>query len=99
MASAPPMPSVPSRQIHPWREHSLVPGGMATILPEAAYHVRRLESQLLTHVSQWGYDEIILPTFEYLDVLAPGLESFGRQDVRAAAYHRGCGARGRNGGP
>ena len=75
MASAPPMPSVPSRQIHPWRERSLVPGGMATILPEAAHHVRRLESQLLTHVSLWGYDEIILPTFEYLDVLAPGLES------------------------
>ena len=69
------MRSVPSGQIHPWRERSLVPGGMATILPEAAHHVRRLESQLLARVSQWGYDEIILPTFEYLDVLAPGLES------------------------
>ncbi|MBI3356907.1 MAG: ATP phosphoribosyltransferase regulatory subunit [Nitrospirae bacterium] len=56
------------------RERSLVPVGMATILPEAARHVRRLESQLLAHVNRWGYDEIILPTFEYLDVLAPGLE-------------------------
>lgn len=74
MASAPPTPSVPSGQTHPLRERSLVPVGMATILPEAAQHVRRLESQLLACVHRWGYDEIILPTFEYLDVLAPGLE-------------------------
>ena len=48
---------------------------MATILPHAAKQVRRIEAQLLEHVSSWGYDEIILPTFEYLDVLAPGLEA------------------------
>jgi ATP phosphoribosyltransferase regulatory subunit len=48
---------------------------MATILPRAARQVRRLEAQLLEQVSDWGYDEIILPTFEYLDVLAPGLEA------------------------
>ncbi|HWI68487.1 MAG TPA: ATP phosphoribosyltransferase regulatory subunit, partial [Nitrospiraceae bacterium] len=47
---------------------------MATILPYAAKQVRRLEEQLLGQVNRWGYDEIILPTFEYLDVLAPGLE-------------------------
>lgn len=75
MASAPPTPSVPTGQIHPLRERSLVPVGMATILPEAAQHVRRLESRLLAQVNGWGYNEIILPTFEYLDVLAPGLES------------------------
>ncbi len=74
MASAPPTHRVPSGQTHPLRERSLVPVGMATILPEAAQHVRRLETQLLAHVDRWGYDEIILPTFEYLDVLAPGLE-------------------------
>lgn len=75
MASAPPTHSIPSGQYHPSRERSLVPVGMATILPEAAQHVRRLESQLLAQINRWGYDEIILPTFEYLDVLAPGLES------------------------
>jgi ATP phosphoribosyltransferase regulatory subunit len=48
---------------------------MATILPHAAHQVRRIESRLLEQVSSWGYDEIILPTFEYLDVLAPGLEA------------------------
>ncbi|NOS81075.1 MAG: ATP phosphoribosyltransferase regulatory subunit [Nitrospira sp.] len=47
---------------------------MATILPHAAKQVRHLEAQLLAQVNHWGYDEIILPTFEYLDVLAPGLE-------------------------
>ena len=57
------------------RERSLVPVGMATILPHAAKQVRRIEAQLLAQISSWGYDEIILPTFEYLDVLAPGLEA------------------------
>jgi ATP phosphoribosyltransferase regulatory subunit len=47
---------------------------MATILPHAAKQVRRLEEGLLAQINSWGYDEIILPTFEYLDVLAPGLE-------------------------
>lgn len=57
------------------RERSLVPVGMATILPHAAKLVRRIEAQLFTRLASWGYDEIILPTFEYLDVLAPGLEA------------------------
>jgi ATP phosphoribosyltransferase regulatory subunit len=48
---------------------------MATILPHAAKQVRRIEAQLLSQISRWGYDEIILPKFEYLDVLAPGLEA------------------------
>ena len=56
------------------REHSLVPAGMATILPESAHHVRHLESELIRYFYGYGFDEIILPTFEYLDVLAPGLE-------------------------
>jgi ATP phosphoribosyltransferase regulatory subunit len=48
---------------------------MATILPDAARQVRYLERQLLEQAGRWGYEEIILPTFEYLDVLAPGLET------------------------
>jgi len=74
MVSAPPTPRLSSRQVPPSRERSLVPVGMATILPHAAKQVRCLEEQLLAQVNLWGYDEIILPTFEYLDVLAPGLE-------------------------
>lgn len=75
MASAPPPPTARSGQTQSLQSRSLVPVGMATILPEAAQEVRRLEAQLLAQIDQWGYDEIILPTFEYLDVLAPGLES------------------------
>ncbi|BFU91514.1 MAG: ATP phosphoribosyltransferase regulatory subunit [Nitrospira sp.] len=74
MASAPPMRKTSSGQLPFLREHALVPVGMATILPEAARHVRHLEAELLTCFNRFGYDEIILPTFEYLDVLAPGLE-------------------------
>ncbi len=74
MASAPPMRRTSSGQFPLLREHSLVPIGMATILPEAARHVRHLEAELLAYFNRFGYDEIILPTFEYLDVLAPGLE-------------------------
>ena len=74
MASAPPMRKTSSGQFPLLREHSLVPVGMATILPDAARHVRHLETELLAHFDRFGYDEIILPTLEYLDVLAPGLE-------------------------
>src|SRR5262245_52879899 len=74
MGSVPMKPLPSSGQAVSSRERSLVPVGMATILPDAAKQVRRLEEDLLAQINSWGYDEIILPTFEYLDVLAPGLE-------------------------
>ncbi len=46
-------------------ERSLVPSGMATILPHAAQRVRQLETALLGTLARWGYQEIIPPTFEY----------------------------------
>ena len=52
---------------------SLIPIGTATLLPDTARRVRRLEDQLLADLAGWGYREIILPTFEYLDVLSVGL--------------------------
>src|SRR5918996_397271 len=55
-------------------ERSLIPVGMATILPQTAQRVRRLEDVLLRTLGHWGYQEIIPPTFEYLDVLSAGLE-------------------------
>ena len=57
------------------RERSLIPVGMSTILPDAARRIRQLEQTLLAVLARAGYEEIILPMFEYLDVLAPGLES------------------------
>ncbi|MGB0909020.1 MAG: ATP phosphoribosyltransferase regulatory subunit [Nitrospirales bacterium] len=52
---------------------SLIPIGTATFGPDTARRVRTLESQLLSLLSRWGYREILLPTFEYLDVLSVGL--------------------------
>lgn len=75
MVSASAKPRLPSAPPSSFHERSLIPVGMVTILPHAAKQVRQLESQLLTQIGRWGYDEIILPTFEYLDVLAPGLEA------------------------
>lgn len=57
------------------QERSLIPVGMSTILPDAARRIRHLEQTLLAVLARGGYEEIILPMFEYLDVLAPGLES------------------------
>lgn len=53
----------------------MIPVGMTTILPPTAEHIRALQQTLLNQLSRWGYQELILPTFEYLDVLAPGLEA------------------------
>ena len=74
MVAAPPTRAVSSEKVSLVRERSLIPVGMPTILPEATRYVRHLESELLRWFYGSGYDEIILPTFEYLDVLAPGLE-------------------------
>ena len=57
------------------RVRSLIPIGTATLLPRTAQSVRRLEDQLLAYLVKWGYQEIILPSFEYLDVLSVGLPS------------------------
>src|SRR2546428_333378 len=53
-----------------WR----IAGGMATVLPHAARRGRHLEETLLATLGRWGYQEIIPPTFVYLDVLSAGLE-------------------------
>ncbi|MCA9473618.1 MAG: ATP phosphoribosyltransferase regulatory subunit [Nitrospirales bacterium] len=52
---------------------ALIPIGTATFGPDTARRVRTLERQLITLLSRWGYREIILPIFEYLDVLSVGL--------------------------
>ena len=52
---------------------SLIPIGTATLLPDTSQRVRKLEDQLLAYLARWGYQEIILPTFEYFDILSVGL--------------------------
>lgn len=58
----------------PRRERALIPAGMVTILPRTARRVRGMQQTLMDTLGRWGYEEIIPPTFEYLDVLSAGLE-------------------------
>jgi ATP phosphoribosyltransferase regulatory subunit len=54
-------------------DRSLLPKGMATLLPADAAVRRRLERSAFDVFRSWGYEEIIPPLFEYLDVITPGL--------------------------
>jgi len=74
MARAPSKALSPQASPAAAQHRSLVPAGMATLLPHAAQQVRYLEATLLACLIRWGYQEIIPPTFEYLDVLSAGLE-------------------------
>jgi ATP phosphoribosyltransferase regulatory subunit len=58
----------------PKQDRPLSPVGMATLLPQAAQRVRHLERLVMGCLDRWGYQEIIPPSFEYLDVLSAGLE-------------------------
>ncbi len=51
----------------------LMPGGVRDLLPGEAYRKRHLENQLLKLFNSWGYQEVVTPTFEYYEVLAPAL--------------------------
>lgn len=51
----------------------MLPKGMATFLPEAAFEKRRIEEVVMAVFASWGYREVIPPSFEYLDVIALGM--------------------------
>ena len=51
---------------------TLIPKGMATFLPEGTARRRAIERKILSLFSKRGYQEIITPAFEYLDVFALG---------------------------
>jgi ATP phosphoribosyltransferase regulatory subunit len=54
---------------------SQIPKGVATFLPVAAGEKRSVEDTVLAVFAEHGYREVIPPTFEYLDVLSPGLDA------------------------
>lgn len=58
-----------------------LPVGVRDFLPEAAARRRSLAEALLAEFERWGYDRIITPAFEYLDVLARGLGDGARAAV------------------
>ncbi|AFV11111.1 histidyl-tRNA ligase HisZ [Thermacetogenium phaeum DSM 12270] len=51
----------------------LMPGGVRDLLPGEARRKRELENRLIGLFRSWGYQEVVTPTFEYYDVLAPAL--------------------------
>jgi ATP phosphoribosyltransferase regulatory subunit len=57
------------------QSRSQIPKGMPMFLPAAAGEKRAVEEILFSVFAEQGYREIIPPTFEYLDVLAPGLDA------------------------
>jgi ATP phosphoribosyltransferase regulatory subunit len=52
---------------------TMIPKGVATFLPEGTSRRRSIERQILSIFSQWGYQEVITPIFEYLDVFSLGV--------------------------
>lgn len=53
------------------------PRGVRDLLPQGAREKSELEHSLAEHFSQWGYDPVVTPTFEFLDILrmAEGAQS------------------------
>lgn len=54
---------------------AMSPVGVASLLPERARLQRRLEARVIDHFTRAGYQEVIPPLVEYLDVIAPVLGS------------------------
>jgi ATP phosphoribosyltransferase regulatory subunit len=52
---------------------TMIPKGVATFLPEGTFRRRAVEKKILAVFSQWGYQEVITPIFEYLDVFSLGV--------------------------
>ncbi|MBI5182059.1 MAG: ATP phosphoribosyltransferase regulatory subunit [Nitrospirae bacterium] len=53
---------------------SITPKGVGTFFPERAAKKRWVEESLLSVFLKWGFQEIVTPGFEYLDVLSEGLD-------------------------
>lgn len=49
-----------------------IPYGTKDFLPAEAAQKRRLEAELAALFAGWGYDEVVTPTFEYLETLETG---------------------------
>lgn len=52
-----------------------IPYGTRDFLPREAGRKRMIESALARLFSQWGYDEVVTPTIEYLETLSAGNDS------------------------
>jgi ATP phosphoribosyltransferase regulatory subunit len=67
----------------------LMPGGVRDLLPAEARCKRELENRLLDLFASWGYQEVVTPTFEYYEVLAPAMEALLRDRLYRFIDDRG----------
>lgn len=51
-----------------------IPYGTRDFLPQEAKYKRMVESRLAALFAQWGYDEVVTPTFEYLETIVTGAD-------------------------
>lgn len=51
---------------------TMIPKGVATFLPQGTRRRRAIEREILSSFNRWGYQEVIPPLFEYLDVFSLG---------------------------
>jgi len=58
-----------------------IPEGLNDLLPEEVLKRRLLENKISQIFIQWGYQEIITPTFEFYDILARGAGSIMKKEM------------------
>jgi len=69
---------------------SEIPRGTRLFLPVMAAKKRRLEERLLTVCCRWGFQEVVLPTFEYMEVFTRGLgDAYQGQLFKLEERHTG----------
>jgi ATP phosphoribosyltransferase regulatory subunit len=69
---------------------SEIPRGTRTLPPLMAAKRRKLQDTLLDVFLRWGFQEVVTPTFEYLDALTLGLgEAFNERLFKLEERHTG----------
>ena len=58
-----------------------IPEGLNDLLPDEVLKRRLLENKISQIFTQWGYQEIITPTFEFYDILARGAGSIMKKEM------------------
>ncbi|MFQ5597803.1 MAG: ATP phosphoribosyltransferase regulatory subunit [Nitrospiria bacterium] len=52
----------------------MIPKGVSALLREGTFRRRAIERQVLSSLDAWGYQEVIPPIFEFLDVFSLGVD-------------------------
>jgi len=58
-----------------------IPEGLNDLLPEEVFKRRFLENKISQVFAEWGYQEIITPTFEFYEILAKGAGSIMKKEM------------------